>query len=228
MDQALLFKIGMYLLFVSPVVVPLWILSDSKARLGKYSWGWALFAGVSALGLIQLTGTNFRAAAGHGPLVLGTLLGSLFVAYSVLFAMYRGGTGKVISIRETLNDRIREQGLGSYETFSALLKHLAPNYFYYPTVYTLRLYDGIKALEIGSISDLDRAINDAEGWIEATELAASTNMELSQVRKLIWNGPLVGKYENGKQYVFTLFNETPISTDDPLAGPDSSSLDSHQ
>ena len=87
-------KSALSLLLIAPAVVPIWILVDSKKRLGSYSWGWAIFAGLSLFGIAGETGRELQALSeisGKDGFA-GMLWGKVAVAYLGLPFFYRSVT----------------------------------------------------------------------------------------------------------------------------------------
>jgi hypothetical protein len=107
-------RLAALLLLAAPFLVPVWILIDSKKRLGRYSWGWALFTAFTLLGLAGQLSRDLqalsRADAASG--TLGMLWGHIAGAYFGAFGFYRAltsGKKKVEKDTEKLNETLIDQ-----------------------------------------------------------------------------------------------------------------------
>jgi hypothetical protein len=64
------------IIFIILFSLPIAILIDSKMRLGKYKWGWAIFSLISYMGVISYIGKSISGKSRTGALI-GYILGGL-------------------------------------------------------------------------------------------------------------------------------------------------------
>jgi hypothetical protein len=84
------------LIFVLLFVVSLStvILFESKKRLGRPSWGWALFFGFVLMAVFGQINRELYAAGASGPAGLGYVFGGLTATWVGLFMFYKARTRK--------------------------------------------------------------------------------------------------------------------------------------
>ena len=85
-------QIGLILLYISPLVVPSWILFDSKKRVGRYSWGVALMIAFALGAFIRHTlkelelQEEWMTAPAIYPIIIW---GKVIAAYLIPVVIYR-------------------------------------------------------------------------------------------------------------------------------------------
>jgi hypothetical protein len=82
------------LVLLFAVSLPIAILLESKKRLGRPRWGWALFSGFSLLAVFGQINRELLAAGASDPASLGYVFGGLTAAWVGLFMFYRARTRK--------------------------------------------------------------------------------------------------------------------------------------
>jgi len=77
--------------------LPIAILLDSKRRLGRQRWGWALFSGFILMsGMGREISSDMQSLTSPGSLSMTDLLGFLTGMWIGLFLLYRGLTRKKV------------------------------------------------------------------------------------------------------------------------------------
>jgi putative Mn2+ efflux pump MntP len=79
------------------ISLPVVILIDSKKRLGRFRWGWALISGFMLMTVLGQIGSEVQAIGRSGSRVMAHLLGGFIGGWLGLFALYRGFTRKKTS-----------------------------------------------------------------------------------------------------------------------------------
>ncbi|MBI4527014.1 MAG: hypothetical protein HY695_24730 [Deltaproteobacteria bacterium] len=103
------------LILLAIVGLPLIILVDSKRRLGKYNWGWAIFALVILFGAMGQLGNQLRVSPNLGQRYsTADLVGTLIGAYAGGFALYRVMTRRKSAVHHS-DLRNSQAGLESNE-----------------------------------------------------------------------------------------------------------------
>lgn len=99
--------IGTILLFISPILVPIWILLDSKRKLGSYSWALAALVAFGLGALVRQTAIELELGniAERGTLDV-VIWGKVVAAYFIAVAAYK----IVASIILRKRSRIGEHG----------------------------------------------------------------------------------------------------------------------
>lgn len=92
--------IGTLLLFVSPILVPLWILLDSKKTLGNYSWALAGLVAFALGALVRQTMIEFEIGNIQGEAFDIVIWGKVIAAYLISMAAYRIITGIILRNRQ--------------------------------------------------------------------------------------------------------------------------------
>lgn len=82
------------LVLLFAVSLPIAILFESKKRLGRPSWGWALFSGFVLLAVFGQINRELLAAGASDPASLGYVFVGLTAAWVGLFMFYRARTRK--------------------------------------------------------------------------------------------------------------------------------------
>jgi len=83
------------LILLAVLFLPVVILVDSKKRLGRPRWGWALFSGFVLMSALGQIGREFQSTSGGSGLFgMAFLLGGLIGAWLGLFSLYRVMTRK--------------------------------------------------------------------------------------------------------------------------------------
>jgi len=82
--------IGTMFLFVSPILVPIWILLDSKKKLGSYSWGLAALVAFALGALVRQTAIELELGniTEHGAFEV-VIWGKVIAAYFISVAAYK-------------------------------------------------------------------------------------------------------------------------------------------
>lgn len=83
-------SIGLILQYISPVVVPAWILYDSKKRFGRYSWAIALLTAAGLAGLVRQTVIELDLEWMSEPVISDMIIwGNAIAAYLIPIVIYR-------------------------------------------------------------------------------------------------------------------------------------------
>jgi len=83
------------LILLVVVSLPVVILVDSKKRLGRPRWGWALISGFVLMSALGQIGREFQSTSGgSGSFNMAYLFGGLIGAWLGLFGLYRAMTRK--------------------------------------------------------------------------------------------------------------------------------------
>lgn len=83
-------QIGLILQYISPIVVPAWILFDSKKRLGRYSWAIALLVALALAGLVRQTLFELEKEFMSEPFFSDMIIwGKAIAAYLIPVVVYR-------------------------------------------------------------------------------------------------------------------------------------------
>ncbi len=96
--------IGTVLLFVSPIVVPAWILLHSKKKLGYYSWGLAVLVAFGLGALVRQTAIELELGniKAYGAFDI-VIWGKVFAAYFISVAAYKIMAGIILKNRRKNN-----------------------------------------------------------------------------------------------------------------------------
>lgn len=97
-------QIGTILLYVSPVIVPLWVMYDSKRKLGRINWGLTLLITFLLAALVRQTVIEFELQQETETVLTGVVIwGKTLAAYLLAFLAYKVGS-KIILKRRKAHD----------------------------------------------------------------------------------------------------------------------------